>query len=1042
MSTSLIVRTLRKKLSSYVNPPNDFNQCNLYGFDTNNIYVNLNKFDEGIHLDCDLNGENIEIQDIKDYPCGHVYEILVTELNDLYLRNEIFGATALWPFAISLANKEIIVRHKDRNNLDSCVYLFQNDINLIRSSATTLYGKTLQTTGQYEGVEVTPYQGIILQDLRSGDLDSVRQLAAISPTDYTIFRRFIEIMRNDTDVDTQYNALREIACLKRNGLGVYSYQTTSGYYTTPEYTSTTTPEQNTGSVQLAYQPFNSSTYTYSTSWTTINALRNIDRLSEIDYSTGMFKFDGNIYKLVYMVRVGDKMIPYIPIWYNGFDVETYLAHTLELPSTLTAESYKAFMTEETNRTLNATKAIKFVCEFAIGSGNYPEGAPITTTIDGRLYNLYRLDSWCGEEIKRFVELVNHMNMIEAQIAEYLQTNLDTIKQLFPQREGESESDWIPRITGHRLDSSGNWIITSPITTYTPSLYNASNDTIYNGDIAENQTQERYYHWIGVKSSNLNYYHMVSKSHAGDYALMLYRWRYTTFNVPWYVNKASSQEAYLINERTDDTSYELDSNALALNFDQVYLYYDGLKEIFHEKIICLPMVQVKQVIDACYQTSSNMTKRVLCFLRDDIAYLKRVYSEWFDNTIDGATCIKSEFNTNYFRKWQTILAINFAYADYTAGKTSADTMVPDTEFYALYAKCQDTSEVNYRNICNYYLFYLDDWEWHTRADNLGHAVSLYLKPASSTSTYPEMTETVEIGLDDSYVVNSDGTITMNETTYEKLIVFTNVSNTFLSEDTRRTIIPMLDMDWKNGSSNPPLVDSFNVPEELTADSWANEMHKITKAMLGYASNGFLREISEYCSTENPGGWQCQGYETFRSDQIIEYVSCCIRFAQNIKYILDFFEENKETFKEIIPPVKDEPEDSYDARVTLDYSRLKINGVRIDTILLDACDGIYMVEDEQATFYKNAETVEERTALWESIAEALQVFADTAVLNDPRTPEGLISNMKEYTPEENAGGSILYTASPLSIRICKAWYWDPYEYSGYISPDVITYKITNN
>lgn len=1038
-----IVRTLRQKLSSYVDPPGSFSGCRLFEFDTENIYVNLRKFDgKGVYLSCDEDGNNIELEDSEGHPCGHIYETLVTELNDLYLRNEIFGVSALWPFAISLANKEIELRYKIGTVFLSSVYLFQYDISLIRNSATTLYGRTLQTTGQYEGVEVTPYQGIILQDLRSGDLNAVSQFEAVLPTNFNIFRKFIEIMQNSPDVATQYNALREIACLKRNGLGIYSYQTTSGYYTTPEYTSTNTPAQNTGSVQLAYQPFNSSTYTYSLEWTTLNALRNINRLSEIDYSTGMFRFDGNIYNLVYMIRVGNKMIPYIPIWYDGFDVETYLAHTLELPSTLTAENYKAFMTEETNRTLNATKAIQFVCNFATGSGVYPGDTPVMTNINTREYTLYRLESYCGEEIKRFVEFVNHMNDIETRIAEYLQDNLDTIKQLFPQREGESESNWIPRITGHRLDSSGNWVITTPITTATSSLY--SDDTIYEGNTAEDKTTARYNYWSSVRVRNNNYYNMITGTRPGDYALMLYRWRYTTFNVPWYVNKASSEEAYLINENTDDTSYELDSNALALNFDQVYLYYDGLKEIFDKKIICLPMVQVKQVIDECYQTSSNMNKKVLCFLRDDIAYLKRVYSEWFGSNPDGETCIKSEFNTSsaiYFRKWQTILAINFAYADYTANKTSADTKVSETEFYKLYAICEDTSEVNYRNIYNYYLFYLDDWEWHTRADNLGHAVRLYLKPASSISTYPEKTETVEIGLNDSYVVNSDGTITMNETTYEKLIVFTNVSNTFLSEDIRRTIIPMLDMDWKNGSSEPQ-VTSFIVPGVLTADSWADKMYWITKEMLGYASNGFLREISEYCASSNPGGWQCQGYETFNQNDIIKYVDCCKVFAQNIKDILDYYEANKTTFQEIIKRVNNESEDAYDARVTLDYNRLKINGVRIDEILFDACNGIYTVEDDQATFYKNADTVEERTALWASIAEALQVFADTAVLNDPRTPEGLISDMKEYIPEENAGSSILYTVSPLSIRVCKAWYWDPYEYSGYISPDVITYKITNN
>lgn len=1042
MSTSIIVRTLRKKLSTYEDPPGSFDGCILYGFDTADIYADVGQGGSGDYLTCDADGNNIEIVSHGGRPLGKIYETLTTELNDLYLRNEIFGATALWPFAISLANKDIELKNTDGITV-SVVYLFQNDISLILNSASTLYGKTLQTTG---GSDVTPYQGIILLDLRSGNLDSVLQLAAITPTDYTIFRRFIGIMQSVTDVESQYNALREIACLKRNGLGVYSYQTMTGYYTTPVYTSTTTPQLNTGSVQLAYQPYDSSNYTYSLDWDSLNKLREISNLSEIDYTTGVFKFNGTTYKLVYMVRVGNKLIPYIPIWYDGFDVETYLAHNLELPSTLTAESYKAFMTEETNRTLNASKAIQFVCDFATDSGIYPGNEPVTTMINDRERNLYRLESWCGEEIKRFVELANHMNAIEAQIADYLRTNLDTIKQLFPQREDESQSAWISRITGHRLNSSGNWVILTPITTATSSLYN--DGTIYSGNTAENQTVARYNYWSGVKGPNNSYYNMVAGTRPGDYALMLYRWRYTTFNVPWYVNKANFEDAYLINERIEGTSYELDSNALALNFDQVYLYYDGLKSIFGTKIICLPMVQIKQVIDTCYQTSANMTKKVLCFLRDDITYLKRIYREWFGNNPDGETCIKDEFNTSssiYFRKWQTILAVNFAYADYMAGKTPVDTMVPDTKFYDLYAICEETSEVNYRNICSYYLFYLDDWEWHTRADNLGHAVRLYLKPASSTSTYPEKTETVEIGPDDSYLVNSNGTITMNETTYRKLIVFTNEYNSFLETDVRRTIIPMLDMYW--GSNYYYQLFVFTAPQELTADTWANEMHRITSNMLTYTkgsdtSLGPLLEISEYCATMNPGGWQCQGYETFRSDQIIDYVSCCKTFAQNIKDVLDYYEANKTTFQEIIKPVKDEPEAAYDARVTLDYSRLKINGVRIDEILLDACNGIYMVEDDQATFYRNADTVEERTALWASIAEALQVYADTAVLNDPRTPEGLISDMREYTPEENAGSSILYTASPLSIYICKAWCWYPYKSSGYISPDVITYAITNN
>ena len=434
MSTSIIVRTLRKKLSTYVDPPGSFNGCALYGFDTANIYVDLEEPGDERSLTCGADGNNIEIVNRADYPIGKIYETLTTELNELYLRNEIFGATALWPFAISLANKDIKLKDTD-GNVVSVVYLFQNDISLILNSASTLYGKTLQTTGQYEGTEVTPYQGIILQDLRSGNLDSVLQLAAILPTDYTIFRRFIEIMRSSTDVATQYNALREIACLKRNGLGVYSYQTISGYYTTPIYTSTTTPNLSTGSVQLAYQPYDSSNYTYSMEWNTLNKLREISNLSEIDYTTGVFKFNGATYKLVYMVRVGNKLIPYIPIWYDGFDVETYLEHNLELPSILTAESYKAFMTEETNRTLNASKAIQFVCNFATGSGIYPGNESVTTMINDRERVLYRLESWCGEEIKRFVELANHMNAIESQIADYLRTNLDTIKQLFPQREG-------------------------------------------------------------------------------------------------------------------------------------------------------------------------------------------------------------------------------------------------------------------------------------------------------------------------------------------------------------------------------------------------------------------------------------------------------------------------------------------------------------------------------------------------------------------------------------------------------------------------------
>lgn len=1058
MTTSIIVRTLRKKLSTYVDPPGSFNSCALYNFDTANIYVDLEK-PGNPSLECGEDGNNIEIVDKKQHPLGKVYEILTTELNDLYLRNEIFGATALWPFAISLANKDIELSYKSGKQFLSSVYLFQNDISLIRNSATTLYGKTLQTTG---GTDVTPYQGIILQDLRSGDLDSVRQLAAISPTNYTIFRRFIEIMRNGTDVDTQYNALRQIACLKRNGLGIYSYQTISGYYTTPEYTSTNTPAQNTGSVQLAYQPFNSSTYTYSLEWTTINALRNINRLSEIDYSTGMFKFDGNIYNLVYMIRVGNKMIPYIPIWYDGFDVETYLAHNFELPDELTADKYKTFMTEETVRTLNATKAIKFVCEFATGSGNYPRGQQVTTTIGSESYTLYRLESWCAEEIRQFVQVVNKMSKIEQEITDYVQTRLTKIKQLFPQRQGESYNNWIRRITGHRLNPDGTPVIMNPtepnsIENKAKQLYNADNGKIYNGNIAEEQVITRHSYWAGIKTSNDYYYDMITETSTEDYATFLYKWRWLSFGKLWYVINASSEQAYLINVKIDDFSYELDNNddpnsdSLALNFDQVYLYYDGLKEIFGAKIICLPMVQVKRVIDACYQTSSNMNKKVLCFLRDDIAYLKRVYNEWFgsNKVLNGETCIERDPETNavfnknaatYFRKWQTILAINFAYADYTAGKSSSATKVTEDELYQLYTKCQpipgddEISGVNYRHISDYYLFYLDysDYEWHTGTDNTGYAVKLYLKPIGST--YPTKNETKEIGLTDEYTVNSDGTITLktDETTYEKLIVFANETST----------IPMFDMIWKDSNGEqttvPPAVREFNAsdPNELTAEIWANEMYYLTKDMLDYVKNGFLEEISQYCARTDLD-WDCRGYETFRGSQINQYLSCCNYFAQNITDVLRYYDTYKEKFEEIIPRVKGESDDLYETRVTLDYNRLKKDGKRIDEIIHEACIGIH----SEGTFYPNITDAKDRTALWKSITDALEVFRTTAVLNDPRTPTGLISDIREYKPKEGVTSYVLYDEDPFKIVICEIWASDPYDYSGYISPEK-TYRIESN